>query len=110
MGEAKQRRIAKAAGCPWERDQLPSPPPKPWYMDPMSPRSQELRERAILAPPPERTLESIKRHIVKSTMEKRVVVDDPRGLLVRRRRTVGMDLAMVLAALGTEPIITRGQK
>ena len=114
MGEAKQRRLAKVAGAPWERDTTPISPPKPWYMDPESPRNQELRaRRGMLAPPPEPspTTEALRRHIEKRDDMRVVVVGkDPRSLPVRRGRPGGMELALLIAALGTEPIITRGAK
>jgi hypothetical protein len=109
MGEAKQRRLAKATGKPWDRDKPPAAPPKPWYIDPESPRNQELRARrgVEVAPPPEPspTMEMLRKH-VEAHDDLRVVVlgKDPRSLPVRRGRPGTMELALLMAALGTEPL------
>lgn len=53
MGEARQRKIARSAGRPWERDTPRSPLPRvlPWYMDPMCPALPPRQPLLVVAGP-----------------------------------------------------------
>lgn len=100
MGEARQRKLAKAAGQPWPKDAPPPPRKIPDYM------TMEIPV-AMAAPPPDEDAGAMERMrtIAKLAGEDKkilIVGDDPRGLPVGRRRTGGMDLALLMAAMSLD--------
>jgi hypothetical protein len=109
MGQARQRKIAKAVGRPWSEDAPPPPKPKPWYMTegglpPFYPIGMD-------APPPEESTASaelMQNTVVRLENGPQVLIvgDDPRGLPVRRRHN-SMETALLMAALSLngQPLI-----
>jgi hypothetical protein len=112
MGEARRRKLAAAAGRPWERDAPPPPEPHPWYMDPMCPQLPRLPAppAVIIAPSDQevqRDLDAMRRAVEARGLGNQVLVigDDPRDplpLARGRRRPGGMELALIMAALGVD--------
>jgi len=108
MGQARQRRLAKAAGRPWPEDApLPSNP-KPWYLtEGGKPPKYAV---GMIASPPEETAAAVAlvRKIVRlENRQQALIIDnDPRGLSVTRRRS-GTVMALFRAALAMngQPLI-----
>ena len=119
MGEAKQRKLARAAGQPWERDRPAKPRPLPWYMEGSTEAAPTIPQRSesILLNPPftdPKFNEELQRKLELEHGAGRVVVigDDPRNLSVLRRRRP-MDLAIMLGMLGAingDSLITRPRR
>lgn len=112
MGEARQRKLAKAAGQPWPKDAPPPPRKIPGYMTMEIPTGTVAYPSgscpvAMAAPSPGEDAGAMERMrtIAKLAGEDKkilVVGDDPRGLPVGRRRTGGMDLALLMATMSLD--------
>jgi hypothetical protein len=109
MGQARQRKLAKAAGRPWPED-APSPAkPQLWYMPgvEMSP----AYPIAMVNPPlVESPVVERMREIARQEKPRVLVIgDDPRGQPVRRRG--GVELAFMMAAMSLDgPLVVKSPK